>query len=178
LDTYEEERRPIAAEVLGLSTRLLGSQKDGDRRRGREVHQLDIGYPQSSLAFEKPWREHGVLAGDRAPDAPAMGAGGRPVRLFNLFKGPHWTLLGYEVEGREAFPPRAGLHIHTVGAKGDIVDDAGHIQNGYGLAAGDWVLVRPDGYIGAIVSSAEAPALSSYLDSVGLNTSPGDVRLA
>ncbi len=51
LDTYEEERRPIAAEVLGLSTRLLGSQKQGDRRRGREVHQLDIGYPQSSLAF-------------------------------------------------------------------------------------------------------------------------------
>jgi hypothetical protein len=65
-----------------------------------------------------------------------------------------------------------------VGAKGDIVDDARHIQNGYGLAKGDWVLVRPDGYIGAIVSSAEAPALSSYLDSVGLNTSPGDVRLA
>src|SRR5208337_86762 len=80
LDTYEEERRPIAAEVLGLSTRLLGSQKHGDRRRGREVHQLDIGYPQSSLAFEKPEREDGVLAGNRAPDAPALGAGGQPVR--------------------------------------------------------------------------------------------------
>jgi len=86
-------------------------------------------------------------------------------------------LLGYEVEGHDAFPARAGLHIHTVGAKGDIVDDAGHIQNGYGLATGDWLLVRPDGYIGAIVSSNEAPALNSYLDRVGLKTSLGDVRL-
>jgi hypothetical protein len=177
LDTYEEERRPIAAEVLGLSTRLLGSQKHGDRRRGREVHQLDIGYPQSSLAFEQPERERGLLAGDRAADAPALGAGGQPVRLFNLFKGPHWTLLGYEVESHGAFPARADLHIHIVGAKGDIADNVGHIQNGYGLVKGDWVLVRPDGYIGAIVSSTEAPALNSYLDRVGLKASPGDLRL-
>jgi 2-polyprenyl-6-methoxyphenol hydroxylase-like FAD-dependent oxidoreductase len=177
LDTYEEERRPVAAEVLGLATRLLGSQKHGDRRRGREVHQLDIGYPQSSLAFEEPERKHGLLAGDRAPDAPALGAGGQPIRLFNLFKGPHWTLLGYEVEGRHAFPARSGLHIHTVGAKGDIIDDAGHIRDVYGLATGDWVLVRPDGYIGAIVSSAETPALNSYLDRVGLKTSPGAIQL-
>jgi hypothetical protein len=177
LDTYEEERRPVAGEVLGLATRLLGSQKHGDRRRGREVHQLDIGYPQSSLAFEEPERKHGLLAGDRAPDAPALGAGGQPIRLFNLFKGPHWTLLGYEVEGRHAFPARSGLHIHTVGAKGDIIDDAGHIRDVYDLATGDWVLVRPDGYIGAIVSSAETPALNSYLDRVGLKTSPGAIQL-
>ena len=98
------------------------------------------------------------------PDAPALGAAGQPMRLFNLFKGPHWTLFGYEVEGHDAFPARAGLHIHTVGAKGDIIDDAGHIENGYGLATGDWVLVRPDGYVGAIVSSSEASALNAYLD--------------
>ena len=28
-----------------------------------------------------------------------------------------------------------------------IVDDGGHIQSAYGLAPGDWVLVRPDGYV-------------------------------
>lgn len=168
LDTYEEERRPIAAQMLGLATKLLEGAKHGDRRRGREVHQLDIGYPASSLAFEKPEREDGLLAGDRAADAPVLGAAGQRMRLFNLFKGPHWTLLGYEVSDHCAFAPRAGLHIHTVGAKGDIVDDANYIRNNYGLVTGDWVLVRPDGYIGAIVSSGEVGALNSYLERIGL----------
>ena len=111
------------------------------------------------------------------PTPRRPGAGGQPVRLFNLFKGPHRTLLGYEAVGHDAFPARAGLHIHIVGAKDHIVDDARHIQNGYGLVKGDWVLVRPDGYIGAIVSSTEAPALNSYLDRVGLKASLGDLRL-
>ena len=49
LATYEEERRPIAAEMLGLSTKLLQAAKErGSMRRGRETHQLDLGYPQSS----------------------------------------------------------------------------------------------------------------------------------
>jgi 2-polyprenyl-6-methoxyphenol hydroxylase-like FAD-dependent oxidoreductase len=40
LDTYEQERRPIAAQMLGLATRLLDATKAGSLRRGREVHQL------------------------------------------------------------------------------------------------------------------------------------------
>src|SRR5579863_3650204 len=32
LDTYEEERRPVAAQMLGLSTRLLENAKRGDMR--------------------------------------------------------------------------------------------------------------------------------------------------
>ena len=39
LDTYEEERQPIAASMLGLATRLLDAHKRGEMRRGREVRQ-------------------------------------------------------------------------------------------------------------------------------------------
>jgi 2-polyprenyl-6-methoxyphenol hydroxylase-like FAD-dependent oxidoreductase len=167
LDSYEEERRPIAAGMLGLATKLLDAAKRGDMRRGREVQQLDLGYPESSLALEKPARS-GLLAGDRAPDAPIRGTAGQPTRLFELFKGPHWTLLGYDV-GHDAMPPRPGLRIHTVGAGGDIVDESGHLHDAYVLSSGDWVLVRPDGYIGAIVSSGETGALKTYLRNVGLD---------
>ena len=45
LDSYEAERRPVAADVLGLSTRLLDETRRGIMRRGREVKQLDVGYP-------------------------------------------------------------------------------------------------------------------------------------
>ncbi|MGZ2456615.1 FAD-dependent oxidoreductase [Rhizobium anhuiense] len=166
LDSYEEERRPVAATMLGLATSLLDALKRGEMRRGREVHQLDIGYPESSCALEKPERHGGLLAGDRAPDAPMRGAAGQPVRLFELFKGAHWTLLGYEVQ--VALPPRTGLHIHRIGRRGDLMDDGGHFRDAYAPTAGDWVLVRPDGYVGAIVASADVWALEAYLANVGL----------
>jgi 2-polyprenyl-6-methoxyphenol hydroxylase-like FAD-dependent oxidoreductase len=168
LDSYEQERRPIAAHMLGLATKLLEAAKAGSMRRGREVHQLDLCYPESFLSLEKPERRDGILAGDRAPDAPTRGAGGQPTRLFNLFKGTHWTLFGHEVNRLSGVKARRGLHIHAVGSRGDIIDDDGFVREGYGVRAGDWVLVRPDGYIGAIVSSDYIPSLEGYLDGVGL----------
>ncbi|MHB8528367.1 MAG: FAD-dependent oxidoreductase [Caulobacteraceae bacterium] len=172
LATYEEERRPIAAGMLGLATRLLAESGRGPMRRGREVHQLDLGYPGSSLALEKPGRRDGVFAGERAPDAPVRGAAGQPTRLFNLFRGPHWTLLGYETDRGSAIAPRPGLRIHVVGPRGDIVDDGGHVREAYGVSSGDWVLIRPDGYVGAIVSGDEDAALEPYLAKVGVTASP------
>ncbi len=160
LESYEEERRPIAAGMLGLATKLLqASREGGGMRRGRDTQQLDLGYPDSSLAL-------GPGAGNRAPDAPVRGAAGQPTRLFNLFKGTHWTLLVYEAEKPVA--PRPGLRIHRIGTKGDIVDDQGLVREFYELAPGDRVLVRPDGYVGARVTVGEAAKLESYLKAVGL----------
>ncbi len=172
LDTYEEERRPVAEEMLGLSTRLLEAQKRGSMRRGREVHQLDIGYPGSSLSFEPSPRSGILLVGDRAPDAPLRGAAGCARRLFDLFAGPHWSLIGYETS-RDIATPRAGLHVHRIGVARELSDDGGHFRDAYGLAPGEWVLIRPDGYVGAIFRSDETGALESYLEQVGL-ASPTD----
>ena len=166
LESYEEERRPIAASMLGLATQLLEALKRGERRRGREVRELDLSYPESSLALERPTRTSGLLAGDRAPDASIRGAGGSSKRLFELFKGTHWTLLGYEVE-RGLVPPRSRLHIHTFGTRGDLIDEHGNFSNAYAVASGVWVLVRPDGYVGAIVESDQIEALENYLRKIG-----------
>jgi 2-polyprenyl-6-methoxyphenol hydroxylase-like FAD-dependent oxidoreductase len=151
LDTYEEERRPIAAAMLGMATRLLDEARKGEHRRGRELRQLDLAYRTSSLSLPGPVSGSGVQAGDRAPDAPCRGRAGQPTRLFALFQGPHWTLLGYSVATPPA--PRKGLRIVIVGDHGDIIDDGGHIADAYGLSSGQYVLVRPDGYIAAIVSA-------------------------
>jgi 2-polyprenyl-6-methoxyphenol hydroxylase-like FAD-dependent oxidoreductase len=168
LDSYEEERRPIAASMLGLATKLLDAAKAGSMQRGREVHQLDLCYPTSILNFARPARGLGVSAGDRASDAPIRGSSGQQKRLFDLYQGSHWTLLGYEVDRLSAIAPRPGLHIHAVGPRGDIVDDQGHIRDGYNVEAGDWVLVRPDGYLSAIVPSADINMLKAHLKRVGL----------
>jgi hypothetical protein len=94
-------------------------------------------------------------------------AAGQATRLFLLFQGPHWTLLGYEAD-RAAIAPRSGLRVRVVGARGDLRDDGGHFRDGYGLSPGEWVLVRPDGYVGAIVGTEEIPALERHLAEVGV----------
>jgi hypothetical protein len=43
----------------------------------------------------------------------------------------------------------------VIGEQGDLIDDAGHIADAYGLAPGQWALVRPDGYLAAIIDTNE-----------------------
>jgi len=167
LDSYEAERRPVAQAMLGLSTGLLEAMKRGQVRRGRDVHQLDIGYPESRLALELPERLGGLLAGDRAPDAPIRGAAGQARRLFELFMGPHWTLVVFG-GARDIVPPRRGLRIHVIADKGELIDAADHFRAAYAPRPGDCFLIRPDGYVGAIVASDRTAALEAYLADVGL----------
>ena len=170
LDSYEEERRPIAQDMLGLTTRLLTALRErGDMHRGREGQQLDLGYSGSSLGLNAPDRDQSPLAaGDRAPDAPMVGRAGQPIRAFELFKGPHWTLLAFNADKSASIAVRKGLHIHRIGEGGDVADGGRAFQAAYGLEAGDWVLVRPDGYVGAIVGAGHLARLEEYLRSVGL----------
>ncbi|QDP24401.1 FAD-dependent oxidoreductase [Bradyrhizobium cosmicum] len=167
LDSYEQERRPVAASMLGLATKLLDAAKRGDMKRGREVQQLDIGYPGSVLALENPGRLDGLVAGDRAPDAPLRGAAGQATRLFELLRGPHWTLLGYRVK-RGAMPARTGLHVHCIGPDDELIDESEHFRSAYTVSPGDWVLVRPDGYISAFLGSQRTGELARFLDEQGV----------
>lgn len=167
LDSYEQERRPVAASMLGLATNLLDAAKRGDVKRGREVQQLDIGYPGSALALDNPGRLDGLVAGDRAPDAPLRGAAGQATRLFELLRGPHWTLLGYRVK-RGAMPARTGLHVHCIGPDDELIDESEHFRSAYTVSTGDWVLVRPDGYISAFVGSQKTDQLARFLDEQGV----------
>ncbi|WP_327681037.1 FAD-dependent monooxygenase [Streptomyces sp. NBC_00467] len=123
LDSYEEERLPVAAQMLGLSTRI----HRGEARRGEATMQLGLGYRGGPLAAGSV----GALeAGDRAPDGPLPD--GR--RIFDLFRGPHFTLLAVGTD--DGLPSGDGdvVRCHRIDA---------YEPYGKGL-----FLVRPDGYIG------------------------------
>ncbi|WP_327401760.1 FAD-dependent oxidoreductase [Streptomyces sp. NBC_01288] len=127
LDTYEEERLPNAAEMLGLSTKV----HRGEVRRGEATRQLGIDYRESSLTTETRAAGEGIRAGDRAPTRTVAG-----VRLLDAFRGPHWTLLAL------------GTKAPASAATGD--SDAVRVVEGpaaetYGTGL---FLVRPDGYVG------------------------------
>lgn len=122
LDTYEEERRAVAADMLSISTGV----HRGEVRRGEATRQLGLGYRESSLTKETRGTPGPVRAGDRAPDG-ALGG----VRLFEAFRGPHWTVLAVGVEVPEV--PDAVRVVR------------GRVQGSYGCGL---FLVRPDGYVG------------------------------
>lgn len=152
IDSYEAERRPIAAGVLGLSTDLLAKAMTRQgMKRGREARQLDLGYEGSPLSPDLGV-DAKVAPGDRAPDAPCQGR-----RVFEVLAGPHWTLLG---ETRIA--PRPGLVV------ADLVDTDGWFADAYGLPAGGFVLVRPDGYVATVGKTGDEAAVEAYLAKVGL----------
>jgi 2-polyprenyl-6-methoxyphenol hydroxylase-like FAD-dependent oxidoreductase len=161
LDTYCLERLPVAANVLGISTRLYQSMRKGttaEERNKVDTRQLAIGYRSSPLSMDAAVPGLKVAAGDRAPDAPGTAADGSSLHLFDLFRGAHWTalLLG---EGRAPNVPE-GIQLISVTPKGNtasikagrvLVDTEGHVAEAYGWQDGTIVLIRPDGYI-ALVS--------------------------
>ncbi len=88
------------------------------------------------------------------------------MRVFDHLNGPHWTLIEFMTD-RAVPVPRHGLHIHRVSSHGDLIDTHGHFRRAYGIGEGAWLLVRPDGYTGAIVAADHLGELEGYLDQDG-----------
>src|ERR1700744_2575916 len=150
LDSYEAERLPGAARGLGISAALLDkhlSGADDAFERGEETQQLDVSYRPGPLTLDDG-SSCVVVAGDRAPDAPCRDQHGRPVRLFSCYAGPHWTLLRFG--GPAPALDRADVQSYCVGS--DLGGVGRHIQDAYDVKNSAAVLIRPDGYIGAITS--------------------------
>jgi 2-polyprenyl-6-methoxyphenol hydroxylase-like FAD-dependent oxidoreductase len=96
LDTYEEERLPIAASLLGITTKLhrqIFNDNVKEMRRGPETLQLGIHYRDSSLSRQQEMPATPLQAGDRAPDALLIDDAQKRTRLFDLFRGLPFTLL-------------------------------------------------------------------------------------
>jgi len=169
LDTYEEERRPVAAGILDLSTATFRSKW---RIRGRDTKQLRTSYGQSSIACERRRNPGRVRAGDRAPDARGTDVGGRPFRVFDALRGPRATVLAFGAAVADvARVTCAGFDVNVVtvtpsirGAMGgDIVDARGDIRRIYDASSESFMLIRPDGYVGFAGEASEARAFAEYL---------------
>jgi len=173
LDTYEAERLPVAAHLLEFVMQMhrdwLGKARDKEEPRKGEHMQLGLNYRGGPLSVdERPAVAEGVTrAGDRAPDARLMDATGTATRLFDFFRGPHFTLLALGGAELPMLDPRnaATVHAHRVVRAGDsnapdvLIDADGQAHRTYGDGL---VLVRPDGYVG-YTAPAGARGLSRYL---------------
>ncbi|MFB9523195.1 FAD-dependent oxidoreductase [Streptomyces cremeus] len=178
LDTYEEERLPVAARTLDLTSRGLDVVLAAIKRPGGgldvgitdAMSGLGVGYRWSSLAppttVDTPLRP-----GDRAPDAPCADARtGAPVRLFEVFAGPHVTLLAFGARAARALPRRSDrLHAYALdaGPRSDLADTTGHARTAYGITGDALVLVRPDNHVALIADPSQAHAVRDCLHTLG-----------
>ena len=174
IDTYGEERLPIARGVLDLSSELTRTAFAPDRGRDARTSQLDLNYRSSSLSVGAGAASPLISAGDRAPDAAGLrGPDGSTRRLFDLLHGRHATVL---VFGNDLPPPLAAaldgfgegarfLCIATAatGAMGGWVDANGEADRLYAPGPDALFVIRPDGYIGLTGSTADHAELTRYL---------------
>ena len=181
LDTYEAERLPIAAGVLGLSTKKYQGMSRLDPssiKRGKDEQQLGLHYRGGPLAPQNLDRTETLRVGDRAPDAKLLDAAGGPLRLFEALAGPHFAAIAYGPEAAADLKalrwPTSGASLRRVAidagpdADTDIVlaDITGTFREIYGVKTSTLLLIRPDGYIGSIATSNRAAVTGALAQAI------------
>ncbi|MFD9895429.1 FAD-dependent oxidoreductase [Amycolatopsis sp. NPDC059027] len=162
LDTYEQERRPVARVVLGHSTRLLRARQKGD---AAEIAELD----DNTVTFGYRYTSAAVLAEASTPDSPLedpRAPSGRPglraphvwlrgdrtrISTLDLFTGAFVLLAGPEGEEWVTAAKAAAdvvpvdLAVHRIGA--ELQDVERRFLDSYGITGTGASLVRPDGIV-------------------------------
>lgn len=189
LDTYQTERLPIAQDDLAaggvatgvktITNALLNKETSTEQKsmpaipNAAILTQLGLTYRESRLSRNLD-DTTGIRAGDRAPDAPCVFAtSGEKVRLFDLFRGTHFTLL---VFGDQLVPALLdvsldSLRTYVIKQAGSataisdhtLVESDGHASRAYGITGNAFILVRPDGHIGLTGGERDPQLIRSYL---------------
>jgi 2-polyprenyl-6-methoxyphenol hydroxylase-like FAD-dependent oxidoreductase len=195
LDSYDAERRPIGLDIVNRTTARMNQVLEGqveEQEPVREDSQLFLNYRHS------PWVVNdndlargsgGPLAGDRAPDATGLRRAHmrHEARLFDVFRGPHHTLLLYTNHGDAEADCRRfcdvaaklaeqyGNLVHThailhpdcgqVPLEGlSILDDVRNaFAERYFPKRGSAYLVRPDGYLGYRAAALDLAGVQAHL---------------
>jgi 2-polyprenyl-6-methoxyphenol hydroxylase-like FAD-dependent oxidoreductase len=158
LDSYEGERRPVAQHALTRSSQrwqqvneAVATGTDPDLWGlvvNEDTSQLGITYRGGPLAATDAAGTATLHVGDRAPDGGVHDLDtGNEVRLFDLFRGPHWTVLTVGENSTAAMPSDyfgEPFHCHRVDG-----------LPGYGISGDEAVVVRPDGYIAQIAAAQQ-----------------------
>lgn len=186
LDTYQEERHPVGAAVVKLTTTLtdvgtatgpLAVLRNGGmfvvghvprlgEAAAERLAEVAIGYPGSSLAVQHGTHRHGAArAGEHAPDPEGLRRpDGTPVAVEELLERPGFVLLAWGDAGE--LPDVLGQLGTTVRVGTDVLDPDDVLGAHYGPGPAGLALIRPDGYLGLVADTADATVVRRYLADV------------
>jgi 2-polyprenyl-6-methoxyphenol hydroxylase-like FAD-dependent oxidoreductase len=183
LDTYGEERAPVAADVLKWTHALVQISRMRQplkralrdtlvpiisrippvhERLVRRLSQQHIAYPSSRLTHHQGGSD-GVRPGDRTPDLDVVVPGGGRMRLYEVLRGTRHVMLVSSADQLAAFE-RDELwrfrHIFDV-----VVGSFAPERSARGRG-GEVYLIRPDGHIAARGHTRRLTGILDYLRQV------------
>ncbi|MEV0847814.1 FAD-dependent oxidoreductase [Streptomyces sp. NPDC049954] len=178
LDTYDAERVPIGQALLASTGKVMNTAMVEDttedpqesdrgfmRQLIRNMSGLSIAYPDSPLTVPDDEPGEGPRPGRRLTQisaADAQAPGWTALRaslrtsawhLLVFDDGKHATRRDQATAGTESLPAwldKVTISRHRPDGDGDAVwDPDGRVQDTLAATDGDWILVRPDGYLSA-----------------------------
>jgi 2-polyprenyl-6-methoxyphenol hydroxylase-like FAD-dependent oxidoreductase len=187
LDTYHDERYSIAQYEFasggfsaGARAIITGLSDQGGTPATRSdiptPHLFGDTYRGSKLSRNLD-STTSIRAGDLAPSSlKVQASSGETLRIFDLFRGTHFTLLAFGNWSPSQLPsaPHSLLHTYTLARPGTptatesnvLIDSDGDAYRAYGITKDALVLVRPDGYVGLTGGSVGPEPIIDYLRAV------------
>ncbi|MDD7964057.1 FAD-dependent monooxygenase [Actinomycetospora lemnae] len=181
LDSYHDERHPVGAAVVKLTTVMTdvaalsgvaAACRNAALFVAGHVHrltdtlattaaELTIAYTDSALSVQSGSRGT-ARAGDHAPDPDGLRRpDGTPVAVEDLLARPGFLLL---VRGAGEGLAEVLGDLGTVVRVGeDVLDPDDALAAAYGWRDGGMALVRPDGYLGLVADTTDPAVLRRYL---------------
>lgn len=178
LDTYDAERVPIGQALLASTGKVMNtamvdtttedtqeSDRDFMRQLIRNMSGLSIAYPDSPLTVPNDESRQGPRPGQRLTQisaADAQSPGWTTLRA--LLRTPAWHLLVFAGNKHATSQDQVTAATKSLPAWLDTVaisrrrleedehgvwDPDGRVQDTLAATDGDWILVRPDGYLSA-----------------------------
>jgi 2-polyprenyl-6-methoxyphenol hydroxylase-like FAD-dependent oxidoreductase len=182
LDTYSEERVPVARRVLAMSTdkmaKAMAAAGGGEEQLGSALAGIGDGKMNTGLGIH--YRDGRMTfrggseiisspqPGDRAPNVTGLAGEGVRGSLFDLLRGMHYSLFVWDHTEPVIFDNAkpTHMHVHRIGpgvGSSPIVDAEGEFQRVYQPYAGELILVRPDGYLLARIPAGREIDLINHL---------------
>jgi 2-polyprenyl-6-methoxyphenol hydroxylase-like FAD-dependent oxidoreductase len=183
-------RNPVLAALRdALTPVVFAALPVAARRLAQSLGEMNVAYADSPLSVDVRDRKRAPHAGDRAPDGSVQ-TGEGSSSLFDIFNSQRSIVLAFtgdqdtaaieqhwqEIDGlisagyqREIESYVVSLQSGTGSAKvgrGILHDDSGEVHQRYAAAAGDVVVIRPDGHVGFRGPARATAALRGYLRSL------------
>jgi 2-polyprenyl-6-methoxyphenol hydroxylase-like FAD-dependent oxidoreductase len=193
LDSYDAERHPVAEKVIEFSTVLTnaGTLRGGARvvrnavmrvvgnipavgnKLAAIVEEIGIGYPGSPAVLDRRPRHSEVVAGQHLPHVTDAGVQKQLGAACGGVNTGHAVLTVAAGRPAPAAGPAGLVQVliagddTPVGGYDAVVSDPdGLVAKRYGLRDGGRVVVRPDGYVGAVTELDDQTGVADYFANI------------